>query len=45
VTHTVSPINAANLKDAHRIAESRTAIGKTTPVGLCADRLPAEELE
>jgi NADPH:quinone reductase-like Zn-dependent oxidoreductase len=33
VTRTLSPINAANLKEAHRIAESGTAIGKTTLVG------------
>ena len=32
-TQTFSPINAANLKEAHRIAESGTAIGKTTLVG------------
>jgi NADPH2:quinone reductase len=33
VTRTLSPINAANLKEAHRIAESGAAIGKTTLVG------------
>jgi hypothetical protein len=33
VTQTFSPINAANLREAHRIAESGTAIGKTTLVG------------
>ena len=32
-TQTFSPINAANLKEAHRIAESGKAIGKTTLVG------------
>ena len=33
VTRILSPINATNLKAAHRIAESGTAIGKTTLVG------------
>jgi zinc-binding alcohol dehydrogenase family protein len=33
VTRTLSPINAANLREAHRIAESGSAIGKTTLVG------------
>jgi len=33
VTRTLSPINAANLRAAHRIAESGKAIGKTTLVG------------
>jgi zinc-binding alcohol dehydrogenase family protein len=33
VTRTLSPINAANLREAHRIAETGAAIGKTTLAG------------
>jgi NADPH:quinone reductase-like Zn-dependent oxidoreductase len=32
-TQDLGPINAANLREAHRIMESGTAIGKTTLTG------------